>query len=195
MGAEESKRRLYESLVRQCADGLYRHAARLTGDPHVAEDLVQETFYEAWRSIGKLRDPEKARAWIYQILRHRYMHWLRSIKNHRRAPAPIEEMENELPPAAAAPEGEFSDRHELQKALNALGDLYKEPFLLVYAAGFTCREAAEALGAPLGTVLSRIHRARGFLKQFLSESGPSVNAVKTDAGDGFANSSKRGNRQ
>ena len=60
----------------------------------------------------------------------------------------------------------------LQGALDALENRYKEPFLLVFLAGFSCREVAEQLSLPLGTVLSRIHRARQFLRERLSVPGP-----------------------
>ncbi len=64
----EQLRARYEGWVRDFAADLYRCAVRLTGQHDAAEELVQETFYEAWRSIHSLRDPEKARAWFFKIL-------------------------------------------------------------------------------------------------------------------------------
>src|SRR5688500_8764066 len=77
MARRDVKRTMYESWVRGYAAGLYRFALRLCGREDVAEELVQETFYEAWRSIGSLREPTSARRWLLKILRHRWAHWVR----------------------------------------------------------------------------------------------------------------------
>jgi len=66
----------------------------------------------------------------------------------------------------------LSDRELLERALEALDDRYKEPFLLVFQEDFTCREAADLLDIPLGTVLSRIYRARQFMRRFLRQLDP-----------------------
>ncbi len=83
MKPAEGKRALYESWVRDYSADIYRCAFRLCGDADCAEELTQEVFFEAWRSIGSLRDPAKAQGWLLSILRHRYMHWLRDHKRER----------------------------------------------------------------------------------------------------------------
>ena len=77
-------------------------------------------------------------------------------------------------PDRAGPDvlAKLSDQELLQIALEALEERYKEPFLLVFLEDFTCREAAELLDIPLGTVLSRIHRARQFLRRFIRQLDP-----------------------
>jgi RNA polymerase sigma-70 factor (ECF subfamily) len=65
--------------------------------------------------------------------------------------------------------GKLANQELIQEALDALDDRYKEPFLMVFAAGLTCQQVADQLQMPLGTVLSRIHRARLFLRRFLRE--------------------------
>ena len=67
---------LYEKLVRAHGTELYRFAFRLCGQAENAEDLLQETYCEAWRSIHTLRDAEKGRSLLYTIVRHRYAHYL-----------------------------------------------------------------------------------------------------------------------
>ena len=62
----------------------------------------------------------------------------------------------------------MADEDSIQKALDRLDGRFKEPFLMVFVEGLTCAEAAEQLGVPLGTVLSRIHRARATMKEFLN---------------------------
>lgn len=71
---EAQRQEFFERLVRDYSAEFYRFAFLQTGQAEAAEDIVQEAYYEAWRSIGRLRDPEKARAWLFQILRHRYAH-------------------------------------------------------------------------------------------------------------------------
>lgn len=162
-------RKIYETLVHNHAVGLYRFAYRLSGSVETAEDLVQETYYEAWRSIKNLRDPNRVRAWIFQILRHRYAHWVRDNKRRPQITAGSESLEDQSLSASHEPlNNPIEQKDQLQKALNALEDRYKEPFLMVFMEGLTCQETAECLDLPLGTVLSRIHRARLFLRSFLS---------------------------
>lgn len=166
-------RELYEDLVRSHARDVYRFAFRLTGSSHKAEDLVQETLYHAWRAMDSLRDHGRARAWLLQILRHRYHHWLRT--KSRRVPT-INDSDQllDLPEHAHANAlTRLSNQELLQRALNELKIQYKEPFLLVFMQGMTCREAAESLDLPVGTVLSRIHRARIRLRGLVHQFDPS----------------------
>jgi RNA polymerase sigma-70 factor, ECF subfamily len=163
----EQSRSLYESWVRAHAAELYRMAHRLTGGPEAAEDLVQETFTEAWRFMGNLRDSTKARPWLYRILRHRYAHWMRD--SGRRVSASVSLDRVAEPSARDGQEGTagVDTRDSLSKALERLSDEYKEPFLMVFLEGLSCRETAQELDIPFGTVLSRIHRARQALSRSL----------------------------
>ena len=163
-----SLKRLSEAFGRQAKGDMYRFAFRLCGDTDTADDLVQETFYHAWRSMGKLRHKEKARAWLFQILRYRYAHW---VRERSRRPAivgsamPLEDHAQ----TAATPFEVLAEREPLQMALDTLEDRFKLPLLMVFMEGSTCQEAAEYLDIPLGTVLSRIHRARRHLRRALGE--------------------------
>ncbi|MBI1903729.1 MAG: sigma-70 family RNA polymerase sigma factor [Planctomycetia bacterium] len=167
MSRVESDRKLYEDLVRRHAADLYRFAHRLCGNAQIAEDLVQDSFCEAWRLIQSLRDPLQARAWLFQILRYRYAHAVRD-RSRRVQPTGGAELLDQI---AEEPGQDvldaLSNRELLQQALDALEGHYKEPFLMVFLDGLRCREVAEALDLPLGTVLSRIHRARQLLRQSL----------------------------
>jgi RNA polymerase sigma-70 factor (ECF subfamily) len=164
---EADRRRQYEGWVREYAAGLHAFAYRLCGDAVLAEDLVQETFYHTWRSMDAIRDPGRGRAWLYQTLRYRYAHWRRDSGRRVQAKISVDEMRD-----APTLQGEgilatLSGQEALQKALDLLDDRYKEPFLMVFLEGKTCRETAEELEVPLGTVLSRIHRARIALRERL----------------------------
>jgi len=174
MADPKHARQVYEQWVSLYATALYRMAYRMVGQAATAEDLVQETFYHAWRSMDSLKDPDKARAWLYQILRFRYSHWLRE---RRRKPAP-RTMDDANPPPVAedepGPLTRLGDQEALQQALDQLDDRFKTPFLLVFLEGMTCQEAADQLDVPLGTVLSRIHRARQGLRKALQSEAPTL---------------------
>jgi RNA polymerase sigma-70 factor (ECF subfamily) len=161
------RRAIYEAWVHDHAQELYAFAFRLCGNAANAEDLVQETFYHAWRSLDGLRGPEKGRAWLFQILRHRHSHRRREEARCVRLEVSLEEAEHVPLPAGEGVLDVLSRRESLQKALDTLEDHYKEPFLMVFLQGLSCQEAADALDIPLGTVLSRIHRARALLRKHL----------------------------
>ena len=157
----------YEQWVREHARDLYRFGLRLCGDADTAEDLVQETFYHAWRGRGSLRSREKARAWLFQILRHRYARWARLGRPPMTAaPADLDQRAETPKPG---PGEALADRETLQEALDALDDRFRMPLLMVFVQGLTCRQTADQLDLPLGTVLSRIHRARRQLRRALSQ--------------------------
>lgn len=168
---EAKRRQLYETWVRDYAQELYAFAYRLCGDAAQAEDLAQETFFEAWRSMRSLRDPQSARAWLFRILRHRYAHWLRDSGRRVRPTASLSGAGDALAARREGVEETLERQDSLQKALGCLDDRSKETFLMVFQQGMTCQEAADALETPLGTVLSRIHRARKALRKELQALG------------------------
>ena len=158
--------------MRNHAAALFRFAARSCGDPIAAEDVVQETYYEAWRSLARLRDAGSGRAWLFQILRHRLARRARSIVREPR-PEPGEE-------AVHVRALERLSRRELvQRALDTLDPAFRETFLLVMLEGVTCAEAAERLGVARGTVLSRLSRARAALRTAIERMDPEVNRDPT----------------
>ena len=173
----------YEQWVREYSGDLYRFAFRICGDADTADDLVQETFYHAWKSMGKLRCKEKARAWIFQILRYRYAHWMRE-RSHRPVIVGSREQFEDYAQSSTTPLETLAERESLQMALGSLEDRFKLPLLMVFLEGLTCQEAADNLDIPLGTVLSRIHRARRHLRRALEEQAdsPAGDAEKNGRG-------------
>lgn len=162
--APMSRRSCYERWVGDYTDDLYRFAFRICGDADTAEDLVQETFYHAWKSMDKVRDKAKARAWLFQTLRFRYAHLVRDRSRRIRASVSTSDLAEQIVDPGPSPVIRLVDRDALQVALNKLDEDLKTPLLKVFLQGLTCRETAEALNIPLGTVLSRIHRARRKLR-------------------------------
>ncbi|MBI2944934.1 MAG: RNA polymerase sigma factor [Candidatus Wallbacteria bacterium] len=163
-------RPLFERLVRDHSEELFRIAFRLTGRRETAEDLVQETFTEAWRSLPDLREPSSARAWLFRILRFRHAHLLRDLGRRPQVDDSVELLQDADTPTRDASEGDSECSEPLQAALDAMDDRFKLPFLMVLLLGVSCRETARELDLPLGTVLSRVHRARSFLRQRLDDS-------------------------
>jgi RNA polymerase sigma-70 factor (ECF subfamily) len=150
----------YAMLVRTHAADLYRFAVRLSNSTAVAEDLVQETFQAAWRGLASLRAPEAGRAWLFQILRNR---WAHVVRDASRRPVGSTDIDG-----VAGTGTDASSRSALQRALDDLDERFKVPFLMIFLEGLTCQETADALGIPLGTVLSRVHRARAALRVALA---------------------------
>lgn len=144
---------------------LYRMAYRLVGDRHEAEDLVQETYRSVWKSRHRYQPGRSQRAWLVAILRRRVIdRWRR-----RRIPSVFSVegvvqvgVEDEDPLAK-----EYTD--EMQQALNRLPKELRETLLLVVVGELTHQEAADVLSVPLGTVLSRVSRARSQLRQHMLE--------------------------
>ena len=134
---------------------LLRCARRLTGNTTVAEDLVQESLLNAWRSFHQLREGSNARAWLYRIMVN---NWFNDLRRAKRAPAV--EIRRVAGGAHAAA--------EINQALDQLPEEQRAAFLLVVVQGFTCQEGADILGIPIGTVMSRISRARDALRGKLS---------------------------
>ncbi|MBF0196964.1 MAG: sigma-70 family RNA polymerase sigma factor [Planctomycetes bacterium] len=156
----------YQNLVSEYSDEIYRYAYRQCGNEALAEDLVSETYTEAWKSLDNLRKRESARAWLFQIFRHRFYRWLDRDKKR-----PDRYSSNEALDVVIGGEldEEYAMRESLQSALDLLEVRFREPFLMVFLQGHSCKEVAEQLDIPLGTVLSRIYRARQHLKLSLKD--------------------------
>lgn len=138
-------------------------AYRMMGDRHEAEDMVQETFRSAWKSRGAFEANRGDRAWLASILRRRIVDRWR-----RRAPPTTSDNDRHLDISVDSVdplEGEYTD--EMQAALGQLPAELRETLLLVVVGELTHQETAELLGVPLGTVLSRVSRARRRLRECL----------------------------
>ena len=155
----------FETLVDDHGPALYRTAYRLTGDRHEAEDMVQEAFRSAWNSRAAYEEGRGDRAWLISILRRRIIDRLRK----RRPPQPIDPTTYEQQPAVPA-DDPFADQYsdEMQRALARLPNELRESLLLVVVGELTHQETANELGVPLGTVLSRVSRARNRLREYLT---------------------------
>jgi RNA polymerase sigma-70 factor (ECF subfamily) len=154
----------FDRMVGDHGLALYRIAYRLVGDRHEAEDVVQDAFRSAWKSRDSFRTGGAERAWLVAILRRR-------AADHWRRPAPPSLTADGTPPEVGQlPEEPGRDEcsDEMQHALNQLPCELREALLLVVVGEMTHHETAELLGVPLGTVLSRVSRARRRLRDYLT---------------------------
>jgi RNA polymerase sigma-70 factor (ECF subfamily) len=142
---------------------LYRYAYRLSGSSADAEDLTQETFCKAQANFSQLRDPGRAKPWLFSILRRGYLHRLRAEKQE--ACVPLDGV-GDLPEALPGPLPEV-DPEQLQQALNDLPEAFRTPIILYYFEDFSYRDIAEQMDLPLGTVMSRLARAKAYLRSRL----------------------------
>ena len=173
----------FNGMVADHGPAMYRLAYRLVGDRHEAEDLVQDAFRSAWKSRELFRPEGSSRAWLASILRRRVAdHWRRA-----RPPGLVADdqcLEREQP-ADDPCRDDLTD--EMQHALNRLPAELKETLILVVVAELTHQEASEMLGVPLGTVLSRVSRARNRLREYLT---PTPNIDPEDRSTNNINTTK-----
>src|SRR6185312_12631341 len=140
---------------------LWRFAVRLTGDPHAAEDLVQRGCVRALERRHQLKPGTSARSWMYSILHSVWLNEIRARQIRQHASMQwTDELAETIPDESGAdPERDLMHRQVIQ-AVERLPDAQRAVMLLVAVEGLSYREAAEALEIPVGTVMSRLARAR-----------------------------------
>ncbi|MGQ0543629.1 MAG: sigma-70 family RNA polymerase sigma factor [Blastocatellia bacterium] len=158
---------IFEAEAMQHINDLYRTAVRLTRDTAEADDLVQETYMQAWKSFDRYELGTNCRAWLYKILFNKFDHHRR--KKYTQAKY-IQEADEFLftNTRYSAPIPEHLTDTEVIGALNKLPDHYRSVVLLADVHEFDYKEVAEILEIPIGTVMSRLSRARGQLKRSLA---------------------------
>jgi RNA polymerase sigma-70 factor (ECF subfamily) len=165
-----------ERLVDEHYAALYRYAYRLSGSGADAEDLTQETFCKAQSNFYQLRDPGRAKPWLFSILRKAYLRRLRDEK-----PCVSLDGVGDLPERPAEPLPEI-DPEQLQHALNDLAEAFRTPIILYYFEDFSYRDIAEQMDLPLGTVMSRLARAKAYLRgRLLTPAPPKLPSSSTAA--------------
>jgi RNA polymerase sigma-70 factor (ECF subfamily) len=172
---EATQDELFERYVVPEIEVMLRVARSLTRNGADAEDLVQDTLLRAYRAIDRF-DGRYPRAWLLTILRNTHIN-----RNRKRRPELLRDPDTQLERAARTPEDDDASRPDrfidaeldtaLERALATLSPRFAEVVELVDVDGLTYAETAEALGVPIGTVMSRLHRARSKLRDQLRDSG------------------------
>jgi RNA polymerase sigma-70 factor (ECF subfamily) len=160
---------LYEQKVLPHLDAAYNLARWLAGNDHDAQDVAQEASLRAFRFFGSFRG-EDARAWLLTIVRNTFYTWLR--KN--RPPADTIEMSDEILEVedvsanAQAVNTQFADGDAVRRAIAELPVEFREIVILREMEGFSYKEIADLAEVPIGTVMSRLARARKVLQKRLA---------------------------
>lgn len=157
-------------------DDLYRTAMRLTGDPTRAEDAVQETFLQAWKSFERFEPGTNCRAWLFKILFHCVNHQRRKWFRFPLMGENEEYLEANL--ASPEPVAAALTDQDILAALDRIPLEFKAVVLLVDVEEFAYRDAAEILGVPIGTVMSRLSRGRKLLREQLAGAARAYGILK-----------------
>jgi RNA polymerase sigma-70 factor (ECF subfamily) len=147
--------RLHYALV-------FRYAYRLCGSSEEAEDLTQQAFLTAHRRLEQLRDLNSAKSWLCAILRNTFL----TRVSAQRGPRMISLHGYWDPVQEQNPVADF-DSNDLQQVLSELPEEFRTPLILYYFEEFSYREIAEQMGVPIGTVMSRLARAKSHLRRRL----------------------------
>ena len=167
MASDRNKPNL-QRLIDDHLDAVYRYAYRLTGAVQDAEDLTQQVFLLAQQRLDQLREVERARGWLCTILRNCF---LRMVQQTQPVPATNVGLNMEAVSAEDV-SGRAVDSDELQAALDELPAEFRVVVAMYYFEDCSYREIAEKLDLPMGTVMSRLARAKGHLRAKLLESEP-----------------------
>jgi len=154
--------RRFHQLLMPHLDAAYTYARYLTRNPAVAEDIVQEAFTRAFRAIGQCKGSE--RAWLMAIVRNCFHDWARTQDDDRRDGDRTDAADHF--DGVALAEGRIAAA-ELRRSINMLPEPFRETLILRELEQFSYQEIAATTGAPIGTVMSRLARARQMLSALL----------------------------
>jgi len=159
----------FRQRIQEAIPALRRYARALTRDTETADDIVQDTLVRALRSEHLFHDGD-VRAWLYTILTNLNRNRLRSL-SRRPTLTSIKDSD-------AAMTGPDTGSRDIARALDDLAEEQRAALLLVVLEGLTYREVAEVQGVPIGTVMSRLARARMQIKAYLDGERPALRRVK-----------------
>jgi len=155
----------FERIAMPHLAALLRVARRLASEPASAEDLVQETMLLAWRGFQGFEPGTNVRAWLFRIL---FNAFYGEGRRAQRAQEWMPQRAASHSPASTVVDAKVQEAVEIAEALQALATEQRSVLLLCVVEGFTCQEAAGILNVPIGTVMSRLSRARQELRTRLA---------------------------
>jgi RNA polymerase sigma-70 factor (ECF subfamily) len=172
----------FADLLEANLERLYGYCVRLTGDPHDAEDLVQETLLRAVRARSALRDPGRTKSWLFTIATNRWKD-LGRARGREVTTTPLDAVDEDdrfslFQTIAIEDPFPYSDElhldflrlfrdEDVQAVFATITPAFRAPLILTIIHGFACKEAAAILDIPVGTLLSRLHRGRKQLERGL----------------------------
>ncbi len=162
----DSRQLQFEQLALVHLRALLRAAVRLARDVSVAEDLVQEAMLRAWRHFDRFEPGTNCKAWLFRIMLNCW-----STRHQQIRQEAIQFFPEQYAERAAdqrVPATRFS-AEEIQNSIDLLNEDYRTVLILFAVEGFSCKEIAEILAIPIGTVMSRLSRARAMVKGDLAK--------------------------
>ncbi|AEE23616.1 MULTISPECIES: sigma-70 family RNA polymerase sigma factor [Paraglaciecola] len=158
------KQKRYETLVQALHGDIFRYAYWLVKDKAVAEDIVQETFLRAWKSLDSLKDEKAAKSWLITILRRE------NARRFERKQFDLVDIDDvSISDDQLTHEVEIEHR-ELREIMASLSEEYREPLMLQIMFGYSGEEIAAQLDLNKNTVMTRLFRARSQIKEALEKS-------------------------
>ena len=177
VSATERQRRFLD-LCEPCRADVFRFALWLARSRTVAEEVVQETFLRAWKSLDSLKDGDSAKSWLLTIARREHA---RLYERKRHPTVNIDELTSaESPALAAVAERDADEVSDVHRAMFALDDEHRIPLVLQVVMGYSTQEIASELGINEGAVSTRLFRARNRLRARLGL-GPDESKEDDDA--------------
>lgn len=168
--ARDGSREAFEELVRRSTRMVYAKLYLETGDPHLAEDLVQETFLRAFRAVGHLTDPSGFRAWLMTIGQSVLIDSYRRAGAIRRSPPPrASQAALETAPAPAADPGRDDTREKVRSILQSLPEEYRLPLTLRYIDGADYETIQMQLGLTAGSLRGILYRGLQLLRRAVKQ--------------------------
>ena len=172
---ERQKVKIFDGEFLPHIDAMYNFAYRLTYDEDDAKDLVQETYLKAFRFINSFEEGTNAKAWLFRILKNSFIN---DYRKKSKEPNKVdyndvesyynsEDANAEITPDLRVEALQDMIGDEISNALNSLAVDFRTVIILCDLEGFTYEEMAKILDIPIGTVRSRLHRARNLLKEKL----------------------------
>jgi len=175
--SEKQKQEVFDHEFMPHINSMYNFAYRLTFDEDDAKDLVQDTYLKAFRFIDSFQQGTNAKAWLFRILKNSFIN---DYRKKKKEPAKVdyqevetfynsEDVDRQITPDLRVESLQNLMGDEISNALNSLDVDFRTVIILCDLEGFKYDEMAKILDIPIGTVRSRLHRARNLLKEKLSE--------------------------
>ena len=166
----DAKQIRFERLVAPWRDDLFRYVTWLCRDPHLADDVVQETMLRAFRGLDSLKDESLVKTWLLTIARREHA---RVYERKRFDTRDIDDLTH-AESALIAVADHDTDVDDMRQAIFGLEDDYREPLVLQVLMGLTTEEIAQTMNIKQGAVLTRLHRAR---KKLIERMKPELDAT------------------
>ena len=175
--SEQEKQSIFNQEFMPHINSMYNFAYRLTLDPDDAKDLLQDTYLKAFRFIDSFQQGTNAKAWLFRILKNSFIN---DYRKKSKEPSKVdyqevesfynsEDVDRQITPDLRVEALQDMIGDEISIALNSLDVDFRTVIILCDLEGFKYEEMAKILDIPIGTVRSRLHRARNLLKEKLSE--------------------------